>query len=143
MCLDHIFLSVLPLPFPPEGVELQGKITLIKWCGLVNNPALRSASGSNLRWPRDLRFQTPQASRSVPSHTGPPPFLSNSAPILWVKQLCLLRSSDVKHVVGLRPGRVFHLSRAPTERELMATMSFLLTTTPGGTRTLPVCILYP
>lgn len=91
ICLGYIFVSALPLPLPPEQRvwNLKAKVTLIKWCGLVNNGALRLVSGSNLRWPGDLRFQTPQASRSVPSHTGPPPFLSNSALILWVNTAVL------------------------------------------------------
>lgn len=101
-CLGYIFLLVPLFPFPPEQRvwNSKAKVTLIKWCGLVNNPALRSASGSNLKQPRDLRFQTPISKQKCSLPHWPPPFLSNSAPVLWVKQLGFPQSSEAKHVIG-------------------------------------------
>lgn len=58
---------------------------------ITQYPGPRSAAGSNLRWPRHLRFKPPQASRSIPSHAGPPPFRSHSAPVLWGRQLRFCR----------------------------------------------------
>ena len=55
---DHILLSVLPLSFPPEAVEFEGKShpDQMVW---INDPALRSAPGSNVRWAQGSEIPTP------------------------------------------------------------------------------------